>query len=116
MRDFARHEMLWSLQVPRYFFVIRCPQFLVPDSKGVELSTKLMPGTTRLVLSKNFCQTNPTRAWVLSLRSETIRAKSCSSFPLRARTCTSAIYDIASALLLDFSGSILVIHCVEGVP
>jgi hypothetical protein len=55
MRDFARHEMLWSLQVPRYFFVIRCPQFLVPDSKGAELSTKLMPGTTRLVLSKNFC-------------------------------------------------------------
>jgi hypothetical protein len=40
MRDFARHEMLWSLQVPRYFFVIRCPQFLVPDSKGVELSTE----------------------------------------------------------------------------
>ena len=24
----------------RFFFVIRCPQFLVPDDRGVELSTE----------------------------------------------------------------------------
>jgi hypothetical protein len=26
--------------VARFFFVIRCPQFLVPDDRGVELSTE----------------------------------------------------------------------------
>ena len=29
-----------ELAVPCYFFVIRCPQFVVPDSKGVELSSE----------------------------------------------------------------------------
>jgi hypothetical protein len=26
--------------VPRFFFVIRCPQFLVPDARGVDFSTE----------------------------------------------------------------------------
>jgi hypothetical protein len=26
--------------VPRYLFVVRCPLFVVPDSKGVELSSE----------------------------------------------------------------------------
>jgi hypothetical protein len=29
-----------ELVVPRYLFVVRCPHFVVPDSKGVELSSK----------------------------------------------------------------------------
>ena len=81
--------------MPCYFFVTRCPQFIVPDSKGVELSSEADARKYVSRLIEELLQDTSTRGGVLKSRSKTIRVESCSSFLSRAPTCINDDYFVS---------------------